>query len=268
MIHPHAVVHPNAKIGKDVKIDAFTTIEEDVEIGEGTWIGSNVTIMNGARIGKHCSIFHGAILSAPPADLKFEGEKTTAEIGDHTTIREFVSIHRGTKDKMKTVIGSNCLIMAYCHVAHDCILGDNCIMSNSTQLAGHVTLGNYAIISGMCGVNQFVNIGEHAYIGGFTTVRKDVPPYVRAGNIPTSFSGVNSVGLRRRGFTSETINRILDIYRTLYNSGLNVSQALEKIQSDLPESKEKTEIVAFIKTSQRGIIRGASKNHSDADSVE
>lgn len=268
MIHPHTVIHPNATIGENVRVDAFTSIAEDVIIGEGTWIGSNVTIMNGARIGKYCKIFHGAIISAPPADLKFDGEQTTAEIGDHTTIREFVSIHRGTKDKMKTVIGSHCLIMAYCHVAHDCILGDHCIMSNSTQLAGHVTVGNYAIISGMCGVNQFVRIGDHAYIGGFTTVRKDVPPYVRAGNIPAGFSGVNSVGLRRRGYSSETINQILDIFRLLYNSRLNVSQALEKIQSEIPDSSEKKEIVDFIKESQRGIIRGASKNMSDADQGE
>ena len=180
MIHPQTVVHPNAKIGKHVRIDAFTTIEEDVVIGDNCWIGSNATIMNGARIGSHCQIFHGAIISAPPADLKFNGEKTTAEIGDHTIIREYVSIHRGTTEKMKTVIGEHCLIMAYSHVAHDCIIGKHCVISNSTQLAGHVTVGDHVIISGMCGVNQFVRIGDHAYIGAFTMVRKDVPPFVRA----------------------------------------------------------------------------------------
>ena len=268
MIHPQSIVHPNAKIGKHVRIDAFTTIEEDVVIGDHCSIGSNVTIMNGARIGNHCQVFHGAIISAPPADLKFDGEKTTAEIGDHTIIREFVSIHKGTQDKMKTVIGTNCLIMAYCHVAHDCIIGNHCIMSNSTQLAGHVTLGDYAIISGMCGVNQFVRIGDHAYIGGFTTVRKDVPPFVRAGNIPTSFAGINSVGLRRRGFSSETINQIMDVYRILYNSNLNVSQALEKLENDTTASALKSTIIAFIKESKRGIIRGRSKSTSDGDSVD
>jgi UDP-N-acetylglucosamine acyltransferase len=264
MIHQHTVIHPNAKIGKNVRIDAFTTIEEDVVIGDNTWISSNVRIMNGARIGNHCQIFHGAIISAPPADLKFNGEHTTAEIGDHTIIREFVSIHRGTKDKMKTLIGSNCLIMAYCHIAHDCKLGDHCIMSNSTQLAGHVTLGNYVIVSGMCGVNQFVSIGDHAYIGGFTTVRKDVPPFVRAGNIPTNFSGINSVGLRRRGYSSEEINQIMDIYRVVYNSNLNVTQALKKLE-ELPESDIKAQIFDFIKESKRGIIRAASKIKSDED---
>ena len=268
MMHAQSMIHPNAKIGKNVRIDPFTTIEEDVVIGDDSWIGSNVTIMNGARIGKNCQIFHGAIISAPPADLKFDGEHTTAEIGDHTIIREFVSIHRGTSEKMKTVIGSHCLIMAYCHVAHDCILGDYCIMSNSTQLAGHVTVGNHAIISGMCGVNQFVRIGDHAYIGGFTTVRKDVPPYVRAGNIPTTFSGINSVGLRRRGYPSESINQIMDVYRILYNSNLNVTQALAKIESEVEDSDIRKQIVSFIKESKRGIIRNASKIKSDEDTGE
>lgn len=268
MIHAYTFIHPNAKIGKNVQIDAFTTIHEDVEIGDNTWIGSNVTIMNGARIGKNCQIFHGAMIAAPPADLKFNGEHTTAEIGDHTVVREFVSIHRGTSEKWKTVIGSHCLIMAYCHIAHDCILGDYCILSNSSQLAGHVTVGNHAIISGMCGVNQFVKIGDHAYIGGFTTVRKDVPPYVRAGNIPTAFSGINSVGLRRRGFSSESINQIMDVYRILYNSNLNVTQALSKIETTLENSEIKTKIVSFIKESNRGIIRTASKSKSDEDIVE
>jgi len=267
-MHAQSVIHPNAKIGKNVRIDAFTTIEEDVVIGDDTWIGSNVRIMNGARIGKKCQIFHGAIIAAPPADLKFEGENTTAEIGDNTIIREFVSIHRGTNAKMKTTIGSNCLIMAYCHVAHDCILGDHCIMSNSTQLAGHVTVGDHAIISGMCGVNQFVRIGDHAYIGGFTTVRKDVPPFVRAGNIPATFSGINSVGLRRRGFSSESVNQILDVYRILYNSNLNVTQALAKIDEALPDTAFRNQIVSFIKESKRGIIRNASKTKSDEDTGE
>lgn len=266
MIHPQTVVHPNAKIGNNVRIDAFTTIEEDVVIGDNTWIGSNVTLMNGTRIGNHCQVFNGAIVSAPPADLKFDGENTTAEIGDHTIIREFVSIHRGTKEKMKTVIGSNCLIMAYCHVAHDCVVGNHCIISNSTQLAGHVSLGDHAIISGMCGVNQFVRIGDHAYIGGFTTVRKDVPPFVRAGNIPACFSGINAVGLRRRGFSPETINQIMDVYRILYNSNLNVTQALEKLENDPPASEMTSTIVAFIKESKRGIIRSRSKSRSDGDS--
>lgn len=266
MIHPQTVVHPNAKIGKHVRIDAFTTIEEDVVIGDNCWIGSNATIMNGARIGSHCQIFHGAIISAPPADLKFNGEKTTAEIGDHTIIREYVSIHRGTTEKMKTVIGEHCLIMAYSHVGHDCIIGKHCVISNSTQLAGHVTVGDHVIISGMCGVNQFVRIGDHAYIGAFTMVRKDVPPFVRAGNNPATFSGVNAVGLRRRGYTSETINQIMDVFRILYNSNLNVTQALEKLENQASVSSITSDMVSFIRDSKRGIIRGSAKSKSDGDS--
>ena len=267
-MHAQSVIHPNATIGKNVRIDAFTTIEEDVVIGDDTWIGSNVMIMNGARIGNNCQIFHGSIISAPPADLKFDGESTTAEIGDHSIIREFVSIHRGTNEKMKTVIGNHCLIMAYCHVAHDCRIGNHCIISNSTQIAGHVTLGDHAIISGMCGVNQFVNIGDHSYIGAFSMIRKDVPPYVRAGNIPATFSGINSVGMRRRGFSSENINQILDVYRILYNSDLNVTQALAKIDEVLPNTAVRNQIVSFIKESKRGIIRNSSKTKSDEDSGE
>ena len=267
-MHANSVIHPNAAIGKNVRIDAFTTIEEDVVIGDNTWIGSNVIIMNGARIGNNCQIFHGSIISAPPADLKFDGEQTTAEIGDHTIIREFVSIHRGTKEKMKTVIGSHCLIMAYCHVAHDCTIGNHCIISNSTQIAGHVTIGNHAIVSGMCGINQFVNIGDHSYIGAFSMIRKDVPPYVKAGNIPSAYAGINSVGLRRRGFSTENINQILDVYRILYNSNLNVSQAIEKIEQSIDLSPTVLEIVTFIKESKRGIIRNASKMKSDEDTGE
>lgn len=176
MIHPHTYIHPNAKLATNVKIDPFTVIHHNVEIGEGTWIGSNVTIMEGARIGKNCRIFPGAVIAASPQDLKFEGEDTTVEIGDNTTIREFVTIHRGTKDRWKTVVGKNCLIMAYSHIAHDCIVGNNCIMSNNTQMAGHVTMEDYAILAGMCAVHQFVKIGKHAFVAGGSLVSKDVPP--------------------------------------------------------------------------------------------
>lgn len=208
MIHPHTYIHPNAKVATNVKIDPFTVIHQNVEIGEGTWIGSNVTIMEGARIGKNCRIFPGAVLSAIPQDLKFEGEVTTVEIGDNTTIREFVTIHRGTSDRWKTVVGRNCLIMAYTHIAHDCKIGDNCILSNNTQVAGHVTVGNHAILAGMCAVHQFVNIGQHAFVAGGSLVRKDVPPFIKAGRMPLSYAGVNSVGLKRKGFTVETLSLI------------------------------------------------------------
>ncbi|MFN7015193.1 MAG: acyl-ACP--UDP-N-acetylglucosamine O-acyltransferase, partial [Bacteroidia bacterium] len=226
MIHKFTDIHPNAKIGANVKIDAFTVIHDNVEIGDGTWIGSNVTIMPGARIGKNCRIFPGAVISAIPQDLKFAGEETTAEIGDNTTIREFVTINRGTADKLTTKVGSNCLIMAYAHVAHDCIVGNNVILANCVNLAGHVTIHDHAILEGLVAVQQFVTIGAYAFITGGSLVRKNVPPFVKAAREPLSFVGINSVGLRRRGFSNEVILQIEDIYRTLYVRGYNITNAL------------------------------------------
>ncbi len=265
MTHPFTYIDPNAKIAPNVKIDPFTVIHGDVVIGEGTWIGSNVTIMDGTRIGKNCRIFPGAVLGAIPQDLKFSGEKTTAEIGDNTTIREFVTINRGTNDRGRTKVGSNCLIMAYSHIAHDCIIGSNCIISNSSQIAGHVTMGDWAIIAGVCAVHQFVNIGQHAYIGGGSLVSKDVPPYIKAVRTPLSYGGVNSVGLKRRGFTHNQINHILDIYRIIYNKGMNTSQALEYIEEEVSASDERDEILTFIRESGRGIIKRFTKGATDED---
>ncbi len=265
MIHPHTYIHPNARLAQNVKIDPFTVIHDDVEIGEGTWIGSNVTIMEGARIGKNCRIFPGAVLAAIPQDMKFNGEKTYVEIGDNTTIREFVTINRGTNDRGKTKVGNNCLIMAYTHLAHDCIIGNNCIMSNSVQIAGHVTMGDWAIVGGVSAVHQFVNIGQHAFIAGGSLVSKDVPPYIKAVRNPLSYGGVNSVGLKRRGFNLEQINHILDVYRTIYNKNLNISQSLEFIEEELPASDERDEIVTFIRESGRGIIKRFSKNMLEED---
>src|SRR6201994_3116749 len=201
MIHSFTSIHPEAKLGADVAVDPFTMIHKNVEIGSGTWIGSNVTIMPGARIGKNCRIFPGAVISADPQDLKFDGEQTTVEIGDNTTIREFVTINRGSKDRWTTKVGNNCLIMAYSHIAHDCIVGNNCIMSNNTQMAGHVVLGDHAILAGMCAIHQFVQIGQHSFVSGGSLVSKDVPPYIKAGRTPLSYAGVNSIGLKRRGFS-------------------------------------------------------------------
>lgn len=265
MIHPHTYIHPDAKLATNVKVDPFTVIHQNVEIGEGTWIGSNVTIMEGARIGKNCRIFPGAVIAATPQDLKFEGENTTVEIGNNTTIREFVTIHRGTKDRWKTVVGNNCLIMAYSHIAHDCIIGNNCIMSNNTQMAGHVTMDDYAILAGMCAVHQFVNIGKHAFIAGGSLVSKDVPPYIKAGRTPLSYAGVNSVGLKRKGFTIDQINHVLEIYRFIYNKGLNTTQAIRYIDEEFTASDEKDEIITFIRQSGRGIIKRFSKNNLDED---
>ncbi|MGG5577722.1 acyl-ACP--UDP-N-acetylglucosamine O-acyltransferase [Myroides sp. C15-4] len=258
MNQPLAYVHPGAKIARNVVIEPFTTIHNNVEIGEGTWIGSNVTIMEGARIGKNCKIFPGAVISAEPQDLKFEGEVTTVEIGDNTTIRECVTINRGTKDRYKTVIGENCLIQAYSHIAHDCIIGNNCIFSNSSTLAGHVTVGDYVVLAGLVAVHQFCTIGSHSFVTGGTLVRKDVPPYIKAAREPISYAGINSVGLRRRGYEPEKIREIQEIYRILFQKNYNTSQALEIIETEMEATPERDEILMFVRNSSRGIMRGYS----------
>jgi UDP-N-acetylglucosamine acyltransferase len=258
MISPLASVDPQAKIGNNVTISPFAFIEGDVVIGDDTWIGPNAVIMNGARIGKKCRIFPGAVVSAIPQDLKFEGEQTTTEIGDNTTIRECVTLNRGTKDKWKTSIGSNCLLMAYVHIAHDCQVGNNVILANSVNVAGHVVIEDWAILEGYVGVSQFVHIGAHAFVAGQCGVRKNVPPFVKAAREPLAYAGVNSVGLRRRGFTNESIQHIEDIYRTLYVKGLNVTNAVDVIEKESPDSKEKAHILDFIRNSKDGIIRGIS----------
>jgi UDP-N-acetylglucosamine acyltransferase len=214
-------------------------------------------------VGKNCRIFPGAVIGADPQDLKFNGEKTTVEIGDHTTIREFVTINRGTSDRWVTKVGSHCLIMAYSHIAHDCIIGNHCILSNSVQVAGHVTLGDYAWIAGVSAVHQFVQIGQHSYIAGGSLVSKDVPPYIKAVRNPLSYGGVNSVGLKRRGFDLEKINHILDIYRYIFNKGMNTTQALAFIEEELPATDERDEIVTFIRDSGRGIIKRFVKGALD-----
>ena len=254
MTEPTAYIHPKAKIGKNVTISAFSYIYEDVEIGDGTWIGPNVTIMNGARIGTNCQIFPGAVISAIPQDLKFAGEYTTTEIGDNTIIRECVTIHRGTTDKLKTAVGNNCLLMGYVHIAHDCIVGNNCIFANYAALSGHCIVGDYAILEGMAAAPQFVQIGAHAFIAGGTIIRKNVPPYVKAAREPISYMGINAIGLRRRGFSEEKINTIQDIYRVLFQKGVNITQALEIIKKEFPKTPEREEIIDFVIKSDKGII--------------
>lgn len=260
MNQPLAYVHPGAKIAKNVVIEPFTTIHNNVVIGEGTWIGSNVTIMEGARIGKNVSIFPGAVISAIPQDKKFDDEDTITEIGDNTTIRECVTINRGTTDRMKTVIGENCWIMAYCHIAHDCVVGDHCIFSNNSTLAGHIVVGDYVTLAGMAAIQQFCSIGSHAFVTGGSLVRKDVPPYVKAGREPLSFVGINSIGLRRRGFSTEKIKEIQDIYRILYQKNYNNSQAVAIIEAEMEATSERDEILEFVKNSQRGIMKGYFSN--------
>ncbi|WP_209331493.1 acyl-ACP--UDP-N-acetylglucosamine O-acyltransferase [Lunatimonas salinarum] len=256
MISKLSHIHPDAVLGDNITVEPFSTIHENVEIGEGTWIGSNVTIYPGARIGKNCKIFPGAVISAIPQDLKFQGESSLAEIGDNTTIRECVTINRGTLDKKTTKIGQSCLVMAYVHIAHDCIIKNHVIIANTVQVAGHVTIDDWAFVGGSSAVHQFVKIGTHSMISGGSLVRKDVPPYTKAAREPLSYAGVNSLGLRRRGFTSETINQIQEVYRYLFLNSLNNSRALEEIEVNLPATKERDEIVNFIRSSERGVMKG------------
>jgi len=249
-------IHPEAVIGENVTISPFVTIEKDVIIGDGTYIYPNVVIMNGARIGKNCRIFPGAVIAGIPQDLKFQGEETTAEIGDNTTIRECATVNRGTAAKGKTIVGNNCLLMAYSHVAHDCILRDFVIVGNASQLAGEVEVDDYAILSGGSLVHQFSKIGMHAMTQGGSKISKDIPPYIIVGREPITYSGINIVGLRRRGFDNEKISAIQEIYRILYQSGMNNKEAVKFIEENIPASKEKEIIVTFIANSQRGIVRG------------
>ena len=251
-----AYIHPDARIGKDVIIEPFSYIAGNVEIGDGTWIGPNVTLMDGARIGRKCRIFPGAVISAIPQDLKYAGEESIAEIGNNTTIRECVTVNRGTKTAHKTVVGNNTLLMAYVHIAHDCVVGNNCILVNSVGLAGEVIIDDWAILGGATAVHQFVNIGGHVMIGGGSKVRKDVPPYVKADRNPLTYLGINSIGLTRRNFSKEKIEEIHNIYRWIYHKGLNYSQAMEKIENEMPATPELDYILSFIKKSERGIIRG------------
>lgn len=257
---PNANVHPEAQIGNDVIIEPFSTVQKDVVIESGCWIGPNVTIMDGARIGKNCKIFPGAVISGIPQDLKFKGERTTTEIGENTTIRECVTINRGTIDKFKTVVGSNCLIMAYAHLGHDCIVGNYCILGNTVQLAGHVLIDDYAIFGGACAVQQFSKIGAHAYIGGGSLVRKDIPPFTKAAREPLAYAGINTVGLRRRGFTNEKISEIQEIYRYIFLKGLNNSKAVDLIEKEMAATTERDYILDFIRTSERGIMKGYGGN--------
>ncbi|MFP4447443.1 MAG: acyl-ACP--UDP-N-acetylglucosamine O-acyltransferase [Bacteroidales bacterium] len=258
MENNNVYIHPDAKIGKNVTLEPFSSIAGDVVIEDGSWIGPNATIMDGARIGKNCKIFPGAVISAIPQDLKFQGEITTAEIGDNSIIRECVTVNRGTKSKNKTIIGQNTMLMAYSHIAHDCIIGNNIIIGNACQIAGEVEIDDWAILSGLVAVHQFVRIGKHVIISGGSLVRKDVPPYIKAAHEPLAYAGVNSIGLRRRNFSNEKINDILEMYRELYLRGNNNSQAIENIKSKMSASEEREEIINFFQQSERGIIKGVN----------
>ena len=260
MLQPLSYIHPNAKIAKTATIDPFTTIYGDVEIGEGSWIGSHVTIMDGARIGKNCKIFPGAVISGIPQDLKYKNEKTTAEIGDNCVIRECVTINRGTTHSNTTRIGKNCLIMAYVHLGHDTIVGENVIIANSCNLGGHVIIEDWAILGGNINVQQFTRIGAHSYISGGISINKDIPPYVKAARMPASYHGVNSVGLKRRGFSQETINHIFDVYRILFVRNSNITKGIEMIEADITPTAERDLIINFVTSSKIGVLKGFRKN--------
>lgn len=251
-----AYVHPEAKLGDNIVVEAFAYIENNTEIGDGTHIMPQATILSGARIGKNCTIFPHSTVGAIPQDLKFQGEDTTAIIGDNTILRECTTVNRGTASKGFTKVGDHCLIMAYSHVAHDCELNDHIILGNSTQLAGEVVIDDYAIISGGSLVHQFTRIGPHVMIQGGSKVPKDIPPYVMVGREPITYVGLNVVGMRRRNFSSERINSIQEVYRYLYQSGYNTTQALERIEKELPQTEERDVILNFVRTSSRGIVRG------------
>ncbi|WP_421871395.1 acyl-ACP--UDP-N-acetylglucosamine O-acyltransferase [Marinoscillum sp.] len=252
-----AYIHPGAKIGHSVRIEPFTYIADQVVIGDHCQIGPNVTIKSGTTIGNNCQVYPGAVIGGEPQDLKFQGEESTITIGNDVIIRECVTINRGTAlDRGNTQIGNQVVLMAYTHIAHDCVIGDHAILANSVQMAGHVHIGEYAFIGGTTAVHQFVKIGGHSMISGGSLVRKDVPPYVTAARDPLSYMGVNSIGLRRRGYSNEKINELQDIYRIFYVSGLNNSDALEKIKTELKPTLERDQIIRFIEDSSRGLMRG------------
>jgi len=254
-IHATALVSSKADIGRNIKIGPFAIIEDDVVIGDDCEIASNAVIANGTRLGNKCRVFHSAVLGTIPQDLKFGGEKTTLEIGHGTTIREFATLNRGTKDRLKTFVGNNCLLMAYSHIAHDCILGNNVVIANAVNMAGHVIIEDYAGVGGMSPIHQFVHIGKHSFIGGGLRVHKDVPPFILAMGEPLRYGGLNKVGLKRRGFSDEVLSLIRETYRILYQTNLTINDALKKIEDEVEMITEVREILSFIRESERGVIR-------------
>ncbi|MFZ1749510.1 MAG: acyl-ACP--UDP-N-acetylglucosamine O-acyltransferase [Saprospiraceae bacterium] len=256
MISNLSYIHPTAILGEGVQVEPFAYIGQQVEIGAGTWVGPHATVLEGSFVGNNCKIFPGAVVGAIPQDLKYKGEKSTLIIEDNVTIRECCTLNRGTEASMTTRIGKGTLLMAYVHVAHDSFVGTNCILANNVNLAGHIEIGNQVIIGGLSAVHQFVKIGDHAMIGGGSLVRKDVPPYVKAAREPLSYVGVNSIGLRRRGFSNEQVNHIQDIYRILFVKGNNVKKAIDIIDATIQESPEKESIMDFLSKADRGLMKG------------
>lgn len=251
-----ANIHPGAKIGAGTVVEPFATIGDNVTIGKNCWVGPNAVIMSDTVIGDNCKIFPGAVVGAIPQDLKYKGEKTQTIIGNNCTIRECVTINKGTTDRMYTKVGDNCLLMAYVHVAHDCEIGNNCIIANSVNIAGHVQVDDFVVLEGTVAIQQFIHIGKHAFIAGGSLVRKDVPPFVKAAKEPICYAGVNAVGLKRRGFSDDEVRCIEDVYRMLYIQHNNITKALDHVKKEIPESPVKADVVSFIESSDKGIIRG------------
>jgi UDP-N-acetylglucosamine acyltransferase len=254
-VHASAIVSPKAQLADDVTVGPYAVIEENVTIESGANIGSHVLLASGAVIGKNAKIAHGAVIATDPQDLKFGGEVTKAIIGDDTVVREYATINRGTKYHMQTVVGKNCFIMAYAHVAHDCIIGNNVIMANSVNLAGHVEVDEFAILGGVLPVHQFVKIGAHCMVGGGFRVQQDICPYALVGGYPLKVVGINSVGLRRRGFADDTIKRLEQTFKILFFSGLNTTQAVERIKNEIQMSPEIENVLTFLNRSNRGIVK-------------
>ena len=267
MISNLAFVHPDAKLGNNVTVEPFAYIAADVQIGDGCWMGPHAVILDGTRMGKNCKIHSSAVIAGVPQDLKFKGEYSTVEIGDNNLIRECVTINRGTAAKGKTTVGSNNLIMAYVHIAHDCVVGDYTVLVNRVSLAGEVEVGDWAIIGGHCAIHQFCRIGAHSMLSGGSLVNKDIPPFVKAAHYPVSFVGANFIGLRRRGFSSETISEIQEMFRVLFQSGYGYGKAVDMIESDMPKTPERDLIIDFIRSSKRGILKPYNAN-KDGDEIE
>jgi len=259
MISEQAFIHPDARLGKNVIVEPFAYVAGDVIIGDESWIGPSATILDGARMGKNCRVFPGAVISAIPQDMKFAGESTTVEIGDNCTFREGATINRGTVALGKTIMGDNCLMMANSHVAHDCIIGNNCILVNNVLLGGEVHVDDFAILGGGSAAHQFTRVGAHAMISGGAMFKKDIPPYALINNDPVGFAGINKIGLKRRGFSQQSIDQIEAIYKIIYFSGRNVSQSVQYLEDNFEESPELKSIIDFISKSQRGILKSAIK---------
>lgn len=252
-IHPTAVIDSSAELADDVEVGPYTVIGPNVRIGAGTVIGPHAHIVRDTTIGAGCAIHHGAAVGGDPQDLKYNNEKTELVIGDGTVVREFATLNRGTTAHGRTELGTQCLVMAYAHVAHDCIIGNGVILANSVNMGGHVVIEDNVIVGGLTAIHQFVRIGRHAFVGGSSAVRKDVAPYVKAAGDPLRLFGLNSVGLRRRGFPEETRLSIKRAYRLFFHSTLNIAQALERARAELPDSPELKHFLDFVADSERGM---------------